>query len=63
MTTPKMPARAWIHIAVILGLSFVALFSAWRLWNNVSHAAAVFPLAVGTGVIAFYSAALWLSRN
>jgi len=61
--SPTKPARIWIHLAVIVGLFVAALYVAWRLWSSVSHAAAVFPLALFTGIMAFYSAGLWLAKR
>jgi hypothetical protein len=64
MAIPKMPAKAWLQIAVILGLFFVALTSSHHLWSTGQRAAvAGIPLIVYTGLITLYSAYKRVYRN
>lgn len=63
MASPTSPAKMGFHLAVIVGLFALSLYTAWRLWNGVSHAAAVFPIALCIMVLTFYSGTLWLTKR
>jgi hypothetical protein len=56
MAIPNMPVKAWLQIAVILGLLFVALAASRHLWSTGGRALAGAPLLLYTGLIALYAA-------
>jgi hypothetical protein len=55
MAIPKMPAKAWLQMALIVVLLIVALATSHHLWSTGERAIAGTPLFLYAGLTTLYS--------